>query len=445
MPKGTSGDTSPATRPSKRCRACSDAGHDAGRMTAMPGPEVNAQRLSCRLEAGLLEVEVDRATMPAEAIFGFGERINPRRAYLFVSCLLGRHIPVSPGLMRTAFTDLAAQIDPALPGPVLMTGMAETAVGLGAGVHDAYCAITGREDVLYLATTRHRLGPLFARFEEGHSHASHHLVHLPHSARDLTLLKSARSLVMVDDEASSGATFRNLHAALTAGGLPHLQTVVTAVLTDWSGGKVDERHPGGGWVRHALLSGRFRWRADPGAPSRRLPDPDLPREHGVPPWHRPGDARLGRSTRLMLEPDALLEPFQSGPVHVLGMGEHVWEPFLFAEALEEAGLAVTFSSTTRSPILPGHAIRSALRFADHEGIGIGNYLYNCLPDPDVRVVLCCDTSLAAIDPRLVQTFRADIMLGDRLLRHRDLPDVLRGAPALPAAELARDDPCDPSS
>jgi hypothetical protein len=59
---------------------------------------------------------------------GFAERINPKRAFLFVSKVLGRHIPVSPHIMRHAFTDLAELVPDDLPEPVLV--IAETAVGL---------------------------------------------------------------------------------------------------------------------------------------------------------------------------------------------------------------------------------------------------------------------------------------------------------------------------
>ncbi|MEL6236017.1 MAG: phosphoribosyltransferase domain-containing protein, partial [Pseudomonadota bacterium] len=204
---------------------------------AAPAPD--ARHRSCRLETGRLEVEIRESRLPRglppAALFGFGERINPRRAFLFVSHVLGRHVPVAPGRMRQAFTALADQIAADLPGPVLITGMAETAVGLGAGVHDAYLARTGRRDVLYLSTTRHRMGPIFARFSEDHSHASGHLVHQPADPALREMLAATRSLVMVDDEASSGATFTNLAASLRAAGLPCLRHLVTAVLTDWSG------------------------------------------------------------------------------------------------------------------------------------------------------------------------------------------------------------------
>ena len=89
-----------------------------------------------------------------------------------------------------------------------MSGMAETAVGLGAGVHDAYLARTARKDVVYLSSTRAWLpAPLLAEFSETHSHASAHRLYHPQHARERALVNGARTLVMVDDEASTGATF----------------------------------------------------------------------------------------------------------------------------------------------------------------------------------------------------------------------------------------------
>ncbi|MEM8740713.1 MAG: phosphoribosyltransferase domain-containing protein [Pseudomonadota bacterium] len=409
-------------------------------------PASGSRHRSCRLETGRLDVEILDNRLPqgltTEALFGFAERINPRRAFLFVSRVLGRHIPVAPARMRQAFTALADQIAADLPGPVLITGMAETAVGLGAGVHDAYLARTGRRDVVYLATTRHRLGPIFARFTEDHSHASGHLVHQPADPALREMLAATRSLVMVDDEASSGATFANLAASLRGAGLrgaglPRLSHLVTAVLTDWSDPDAAGMHPPRGTLdaaplataRHALLRGAYRWTADPDAPARDLPDADLPREHGVPPLRRAQDGRLGYAQRLSVPARAVLEALagHAGPVHVLGTGEHVWEPFLLAEGLAAAGHNVTFSSTTRSPVLPGHAIRSKLTFRDHEGIGIANYLYNVVPSPTQRVVLCCDTAVSALDPHLIATFKADLVVGREVFAHADLPPAIRTA------------------
>ncbi len=458
----------------------------------------------CDMQAGQLDVTC-RDTDGAD-LFDFAERNNPRRAFLFVSRVLGRHIPVAPSAMRAAFTALADTIRADLPGPMVMTGMAETALGLGAGVHDAYLARTGRRDVVYLCTTRARLGgDLLATFREEHSHASDHLVHVPQHATDAAMLRNARSLVMVDDEASSGDTFRNLAAGLIGrdpgagddirdpggandnhdrdvaedvrdAGIPEnareaavvaalshpsgpqnaesglanaigpvldslpaaplrdIRHIHTAVLTDWSGAagnRVAADRPDIVVTRGALLHGSFCWTGAPGAPVRRLPDADVLRQGKAQPIRRDDDGRLGRSVRTHAAlPAGLAASIGKTPLRVLvlGTGEHVWEPFMLAELLEKAGHDVRFGSTTRSPILPGLAVRRGYTFGDHEGLGIANYLYNVDPAAFDRVLLCVDTALTAIDPGLVAALGCDVLVGDAFHPHDALPATIRGAP-----------------
>ncbi|RJY22409.1 phosphoribosyltransferase, partial [Pseudomonas syringae pv. actinidiae] len=113
----------------------------------------NPTKLRADLLRGRLDVSVDSSTIAPDSLFGFAERRNPKRAFLFVSRVLGRHIPARPSVMLKSFQDLARKIPVDLPGPVLVIGMAETAVGLGAGVHRAYSET--RSDALYLVSTRH--------------------------------------------------------------------------------------------------------------------------------------------------------------------------------------------------------------------------------------------------------------------------------------------------
>jgi hypothetical protein len=401
--------------------------------------------LAATLETGRIEVRCAGDPARAAALFGFAERINPKRAFLFVSKVLGRHIPVAPSVMRAAFAALAQGIPDDLPGPVVVTGMAETAVGLGAGVHDAYVARTGRADALFLSTTRTRFGgPLLGRFDEVHSHASGHLVHLPVHARDRALAAGARSLVMVDDEASTGQTFRNLAGVLLAGGpgrgLPALERIRCCVLTDWSGGAEGGAliGPDGRAIAvetTALLTGAFRWTARAGAPIRALPDADVERARAIMPIARDDDGRLGRAARSAATlPAGLAEAMAPvvGKIHVLGAGEHVWEPFLIAEGLERLGHDVSFSATTRSPILAGGAVRAGMAFRDHEGLGIANYLYNVDPGAYARIVLCVDTGIDAVDPALLRSLRADLVVG---VRFHDRAEVARRIGPGPAARV----------
>lgn len=362
--------------------------------------------LHAELLRGRLDVTVQASTIAPDALFGFAERRNPKRAFLFVSRVLGRHIPVRPGVMRQSFQDLADRIPADLPGPVLVIGMAETAVGLGAGVHRAYSQT--RTDALYLVSTRHPTGTeLFARFEEEHSHASAHLIHLPVDAQLRESMLAARSLVLVDDEASTGKTFINLHRALVDAGLNNIERVVTCVLTDWSAGAVS-RAMEVTTDQVSLLQGAYHFAEDLSAPL-----PDMPEVGTVSAGDWPLSAgndwgRLGvRSVADTLAPDLHVAPGER--VLVIGTSEFVWRPFLLAERLERAGADVHFSSTSRSPIALGHAIGHALSFGDNYGLGIPNFLYNVQPGQFDRVLICTETPAQAVSAELIAALNAEVI------------------------------------
>lgn len=372
-------------------------------------PLTGSKALHANLKRGRLEVEVNASTFDPEALFSFAERRNPKRAFLFVSRVLGRHIPARPSLMADSFNALAAKIPADLPGPVLVIGMAETAVGLGAGVHRALSQT--RDDTVYLVSTRHPTGSqLFARFEEEHSHASSHLLHLPADAVNRERMMAARSLVLVDDEASTGNTFINLSKALVDAGLTRIERLVTATLTDWSQDAV--RHAMGDQVTSvSLLDGRYTFHEDPTADL-----PDMPEVGSVAQGDWPLDprrdwGRMGVSEhRDTLAPDLHVTPGER--ILVVGTSEFVWRPFLLAERLEKAGADVHFSSTSRSPIALGHAIDHALCFSDNYGLGIPNFLYNVAPGQFDRVLICSETPAAAVDPALVSALNAQVIVDD---------------------------------
>lgn len=131
-----------------------------------------------------------------------GLRRNPKRAHLWVSTVLGKHIPIPPATIFAAADDLGDLVSTALEShgasDSLVFGFAETATGLGHAV--AHRINAGQ----YLQSTRrHQRGVLvIARFEEGHSHATDHLI-VP---TDPDTLRTDLPVVMVDDEISTGAT-----------------------------------------------------------------------------------------------------------------------------------------------------------------------------------------------------------------------------------------------
>lgn len=374
-----------------------------------------------------------------EDLLGFAQRINPKRAFLFVSKVLGRHIPVAPSTMRDAFTDLANLVHNDLPAPVLVIGMAETAVGLSAGVHQALQ--TRYPNALLLNSTRHtqhsdnNSETLLTTFNEDHSHASQHLIYRSTDTATQTQLLTSKTLIMVDDEASTGNTCVNVVTALRAAGLTQLEQVHLTTLVDWSldqentnqqtdsakPTRMADRLTGIEFHRHHLLSGAWQWTDAPNPEPITMPSVDTTAA---------GSQALGFTGNWGRFPtlnstdgfDNYLSSFQAAfasfhnqdsfdvtqlpkKILVLGSNEFVWLPFLLAEWLEttsqnlkaDTNAIVKFSALTRSPIALGGAITTMLSFHDNYGLGMTNFAYNVDPDEWDLIVLCVETSADSVD------------------------------------------------
>ena len=353
--------------------------------------------------AGRLDLDISRADLPPETLFELAERRNPRRAFLFVSKVLGRHIPVAPSTMRAVYQRLADKIDLPPDMQPLFVGMAETAVGLGAGVFRA-CR-ERRPDSLFLASTRHDFpAPRLAEFEETHSHAMRHVLYRP---RNASLDGRPIHLVAVDDEMTTGNTFLHLCQALHDAGLPPARAT-RVVIMDWSPEEAAASLPCPGETV-SLLRGSWRWTPAPGYVPPPLPARVRQGEGTVPVASRQDWGRFGMSDMPATPwPDVREAPGRR--VLVLGTGEFVWPPFLLAERLEREGANVLFGATTRSPIKPGMAIRTLLEHGDNYGFGIVNYLYNVEPEDFDSIYLCCETEADALDERLTRGLGKAVVL-----------------------------------
>lgn len=353
--------------------------------------------IEIELQRGVLSLQPnDNSHWKWQNLLGFAERINPKRAFLFVSKVLGRHIPVSPSIMRHAFTDLAKLVPDDLPEPVLVIGMAETAVGLGAGVHQV---LQQRyPEAIYVTTTRHPVhgAPLLARFLEEHSHAQDQLLYGSPDAELQQQILSSKSIVLVDDEASTGKTFVNLIHALQQAGLNQISHVVTATLADWSSGiHIADLN----CQSVALMTGKWQWRDAEHPIQINMPKVDTVAFGAFatlaePTWGRLPIQDSGAHIRLAVQPDER--------ILVLGSGEYVWSSFLLAEYLQQQGADVKFSAITRSPIAVGHAIQSALAFSDNYGLGIQNFVYNINPQDYDRVLITVETATHSVAKSLLE-------------------------------------------
>lgn len=331
-----------------------------------------------------------RSPRPLEQLVGLALRRNPRRAHLLVSHVLGKHVPTEPGRVLDAATALGVLVAGELgAAPALVLGYAETATGLGHGV-----AIALGADCLH-STRRSVPGvPVAVRFAEAHSHARDHLV-LP---QDPALLLRPGSLVLVDDELSTGDTAIGTIAALHR--LQPRRRYVIATLVDVRGpadrerlrrfaagigARVDVVALGSGAIelphdlpaRAAQLLGGDGRRpapliadaAEPGACARW---PDGVRDggrHGFTPADGRAAAAAARAVGAELAPE-----LTGGRVLVLGVEELMYVPTLIAAELVGTGPTasrnVLVSSTTRSPVHaldePGYAVRTALAFGAHD-------------------------------------------------------------------------------
>ncbi|MFG2328396.1 phosphoribosyltransferase [Streptomyces sp. NPDC048604] len=348
-------------------------------------------------------------------LLGLALRRNPKRAHLLVSNVLGKHVPQRPtvvyGYGHALGVRAAELLGPAAADAVVV-GYAETATGLGHSVAD------GLGQVPYLHSTRrpvagvHRAGG----FEESHSHATSHLL-LP---EDPKLLAGPGPLVLVDDEFSTGNTvlntIRDLHArhprdryvvvALVdmrsdadLGRLTAFGEEVGARIDLVTGARGTVRLPDGVLARGQELVAAHETPTVPVAPAENPARPapvrvELGWPAGVPDGGRHGFTPAHRALLEAALPDmatrlsAALAPATTAGgrpprVLVLGNEELMYAPLRLAHALEQTGADVSYSTTTRSPVLavddPGYAIRTRLVFPAHDTPADGpgdRYAYN---------------------------------------------------------------------
>lgn len=353
-----------------------------------------------QFSTGSLAVQIEQDVDPVD-FFLMAERQNPKRSFLFVSQILGKHIPVSPEKMRQSYDQLAAQLPVDLPGPVLFVGMAETAVGLAAGVFRSYLQ-QGGEAVLITSTRHPVAGELLCEFKEDHSHATDHLLYYPGKQgkpAEKDRIKQTTTLVLVDDEVTTGKTFCHLAQGLIAAGLPELRQIYTICLTDWCQADLSEqiKIP---TKSISLINGRWQWSEDKTATLPILPKVNVTEAGNAPlspiqNWGRLGCAPFDMTLNMPENID------RNETYLVLGTGEFLWQPFLLAEQIAATGAQVFVSSTTRSPVNIGQAIQHKFEFQDNYGLGIPNYCYNIDPDRYDRIFLCIETPKESVDPRLL--------------------------------------------
>jgi hypothetical protein len=349
-------------------------------------PHAPSPKISQEVPTGRIEV-TGAGVGPSwclTSLLDVAARRNASRAYLLVSRVLGKHLPVSPARMQETHDALAQQLPDPLPGPVLFVGMGETATGLGWGVFEAWRRRSSRSDALYLHTTRYPVEGFRAlSFEERHSHGPSQVLCVPSEPAALALWRSAQTLIILDDEVTTGRTAAGLADAITADGAPISRKLLVSLVIAAADTVADTL---GAWekARLADIHVEFHPNGVPCAVSS--PQGLAPLKPGR------GDLAWGRVGAHLAPPllPALLERAEGlcagAPlVYVIGAGECMHPAFVLGRALEERGFVVLVQSSTRSPVLLGAAMRASLDVEDGLGSSVPFYLHN--PPPPGSCIL----------------------------------------------------------
>ncbi len=339
---------------------------------------------SVDLPVGKLDIAVSKARLPLSTLLTFGARENPKRNYLFISKVLGKYVPCRPSVMRNSYKELAGELIKycTVNEKLWVLGVAETATALGAGVAQE-ANREGYTEVIYSHTTRYNLPhQIDFSIEEAHSHAPSHLIYDLNAQIDKS---DIQTVVIVDDEITTGKTLNQLSIAIKKN-LPKLKKIIWMSLVSWLSPQersdFEQIHPDITLQFCSLLDGCFNFEAIQGI-NPRLPekticgiaDIDCRADNG-----RRGYELTDTSinTEFATHDGDLLcidNMDRKKAYTVIGTGEFLHQPFLFAEMMEEQGFDVVVQSTGRSPILPGVGIQRKESFFDvsHQG---DFYLYN---------------------------------------------------------------------
>ncbi|TLF78682.1 phosphoribosyltransferase [Nocardia cyriacigeorgica] len=348
-----------------------------------------------------IDLGVLPADLPIASLIQPGlRRNNKKRAHLLVSTVLGKHLPTDPRVVLDAGNRLGDLVRGALgERDAVVLGFAETATGLG------HCVAARIGATCYLHSTRREvpLAQTLTGFEEGHSHATSHLL----QPAPADIFVNDLPLVLVDDEISTGDTamdaVRALHAFAPRSHYVLASLVDMRTESDRARFEAAARELGARIDTVCLAAGRTMLPEDLIDAVQSLPEPRLnpvaPQRGSFQrcelPWpaHVPEGGRHGilHSDTAAFESALtaaaaalrarLTSDFAERPVIVLGHEELMYLPLRLAVELADSGISTRYQTTTRSPAYvldePGYPLRRGFRFtAPESGQHQPRYLYN---------------------------------------------------------------------
>ncbi|MFI7527907.1 phosphoribosyltransferase [Nocardia salmonicida] len=344
-----------------------------------------------------------------------GLRRNPRRAHLLVSTVLGKHLPTDPRVVIGAGNRLGDLVREVLgEREAVVLGFAETATGLG------HCVAARIDAGCYLHSTRRHesRATTLTGFEEGHSHATSHLLQPAPAA----IFANDLPLVLVDDEISTGDTaidaVRALHAFAPRSHYVLASLVDMRTPADRAKFEAAAAQLGARIDTVCLASGRTELPSGLIDSVTALPDPQLnpvatqSGSYGRIELSWPADVPEGGRHGILRSDAAAFDialksvadevntrldaEFAGRPVIVIGHEELMYLPLRLAAELADAGTPTRFQTTTRSPAYvldePGYPLRRGFRFTAPEPDPTAQrYLYNAQwPDADPVLLVVID-------------------------------------------------------
>lgn len=368
------------------------------------------------IQSGKLDLNILCSDVPLNDICGFASRQNPKRGFLFVSKVLGKHYPVKPSAMKDIHNKLAFKIDANMEATdkPLFLGFAETATGLASGVYQSWKDLhqhlansdvdhkSSFYDSYFIHTTRYHLEneEVLFNFEEEHSHATGHIVYKPHD--DKFQLNFFNTLVLLDDEITTGKTMTNFIEGFLQLKDCHIKKIIVVSIKNWMVEESTQRFtslfPAHQISFVEILKGTYSFSKDENFTCDPMPNVDGGKDyknHLI----TSNYGRLGINTFQQYDFKQFTQVLDfNKKTLVLGTGEFTFYPFLLAQHLEEKGVDVVFQSTTRSPILIGNDITHKISFIDNYEDNIANFVYNVTPNQYEQIIICYETNcLGAFD------------------------------------------------
>lgn len=357
----------------------------------------------------------NRFNLPEKQLFYVGKRDrNEKRNFLFISKLLGKHIAVSPDVVKASGYLLSSlkygfenksyiscieglgvpsYCERADDSNILVIGFCETATALGMSVASS---IKGSD---YITTTREQIIGIknLLKFEEQHSHASTHCMY-----SDSLHFNNYKEIIFVDDEITTGQSLLNIIAEIVK--ICSIRKFSILTILDWRNDEMRRYFKDysskikAEITVYSLLDGNIKHTSNTIYCNSELTyvntettanSLNIFRRMMVPTINNATTSYVVQTGRFGVNSNDIdeVEELSRIAAHriagtignvtniiVLGHGENIYIPSRIAAYLFKMGYKVAFKTTSRTPIYcDGEIIKDAVVFYDR---GIKYHFYN---------------------------------------------------------------------